>query len=291
MQQQIDLNIQLVVLSGLSGSGKTVALHTLEDLGFYCVDNLPVELLSDFVETVSHDSHAQQKLAVGIDVRSGSADMQRLPEALSKLAPLGIRYQLIFLDSRDDVLFKRFSETRRKHPLGAAGVSLQDAIIMERLALRPLVAIADKVIDSSDLNVHQLRRIMVTELGMRNGQLSLLFESFAYKKGIPIDADFVFDARCLPNPHWDPGLRPLSGRDSAIGLFFQQQTDVVAYLTDVKQFLSQWIPRFATEQRSYLTIAVGCTGGRHRSVYLVEQLSAQLQHAQRDVFIFHRELQ
>src|SRR5262249_5295109 len=204
-----------IVVSGMSGSGKTIALRTLEDLDFYCVDNMPSALLPAFVAEVTR-SGLHQRLAVGIDVRNRQTDLNQLPQVLAGLASAGIEHTLIFLDARDEVLFKRYSDTRRRHPLTGEGLTLNEAIARERKLLKPLASIAERVIDTADLNVHQLRRLIATELGMAGGPLSLLFESFAYKRGVPPDADFVFDARCLPNPHWDAQLRPLSGRDAAV---------------------------------------------------------------------------
>lgn len=283
---------RLVVVSGLSGSGKTVALRTLEDLDFYCVDNLPVELMPAFVESVTANQRDRYpRLAVGVDVRNQVEDLSRLPEILARLGGGGIAYELLFLDTRDDVLLKRFSDTRRRHPLNAEGMPLNDAIALERRLLRPLVAIADRVIDTSELNVHQLRRRIVTEIGGSSAEPTLMVESFAYKRGVPADADFVFDARCLPNPHWESTLRPLSGRDAAIRDFFARYPEVENYFVDMRDFLLRWIPRFEADQRSYVTIAVGCTGGRHRSVYLAERLSEAFRPLRENVVTFHRELE
>lgn len=284
---------RLIVVTGLSGSGKTVVLRTLEDLGYYCVDNLPVALLQDFVRAVdAGDAAPGRRLAIGVDVRNRSGDLDHLPSMLSRLATDGIPWELVFLDARDEILLKRFADTRRRHPLSSGGLTLADALAEERRLLRPLIAIADRVIDSSQLNVHQLRRLITTEVAVAGESgVSLLLESFAYRRGVPADADFVFDARCLPNPHWEPALRPLSGRDAAVRDFFARHPEVEAYLTDVRGFLDRWLPRFAAEQRSYITVAVGCTGGRHRSVYLIESLAAAFGATRRDVYTFHRELE
>jgi RNase adapter protein RapZ len=280
---------RLVVLSGLSGAGKTVALRTLEDFDFYCVDNLPAALMPALVSAVSGGGH--RRIAVGVDVRNRSEDLNQLPQVLAELARIGVDYQLIFLNSRDDVLSKRFSDTRRRHPLSADGLPLHDAIALERKLLRPLSAIADRVIDSSELNVHQLRRLIATELGMSGGELSLLFESFAYRRGLPIDADFVFDARVLPNPHWDPTLRPLSGKDAAIREWLQEKPEVRRFLDQLTGFLDEWLPRFEADNRSYVTICIGCSGGRHRSVYLAERLAEHFRGTREQVLTFHRELE
>ncbi len=283
---------RLIVVSGLSGSGKTIALRTLEDLDYYCVDNLPSALLPAFVDAVAQAQPGRhQRLAVGIDVRNRAEDLNKLPQVLAGLGSQGIEHQLIFLDARDDVLFKRYSDTRRRHPLTGEGLSLNDAIARERKLMRPLSSIAERVIDTSDLNVHQLRRLIATELGMADGPLSLMFESFAYKRGVPADADFVFDARCLPNPHWDAQLRPLSGRDAAVRKWLEDKPEVAQYLAQLRDFLDTWLPRFEAENRSYVTICIGCTGGRHRSVYLCERLAEHFRATREQVLTFHRELE
>lgn len=283
----------VIVVSGMSGSGKSVALHTLEDLDFYCVDNLPAALLPAFVNGVADDARTHGGVAVSIDVRNRGTDLDDIGELLSAVGAQGFDHRLVFFDTADAVLLKRYSETRRKHPLSHIGIALADSIALERQVLRPLRAIADHVIDTSELNVHQLRRRVITELGLsaRPG-LSLLFESFAYRRGVPADADFVFDARCLPNPHWDARLRPLSGRDAAVREFLEADGAVRAYHDQVADFLDTWIPRFESETRSYLTIAFGCTGGRHRSVYLAEALARRYRDQGReDVLTYHRELE
>ena len=283
----------LIVVSGLSGSGKSVALRTLEDIGYYCVDNLPAELLTSFVESMSLAESRRTQLAVSIDVRNLAADLSRIGEWLSAVAALGYDHQLVFFESSDEVLLKRYSETRRRHPLSHQGRALSDAIALERERLRPLRALADTIIDTSDLNVHQLRKAVLS--GLEPGlapRVSLLFESFAYKNGVPGDADFVFDARCLPNPHWDARLRPLSGRDLAVREYLDEQDSVREYFGQVSGFLAAWLPRFESETRSYVTIAFGCTGGRHRSVYLAEKLAQHFRERDReDVLTYHRELE
>lgn len=281
---------RLIVVSGMSGSGKTIALRTLEDLDYYCVDNMPAALLPAFVAEVAQQG-LHPRLAVGIDVRNRPTDLNQLPSVLAGLAAQGIEHTLIFLDARDEVLFKRYSDTRRRHPLTGEGLSLNDAIARERKLLKPLISIADRSIDTGDLNVHQLRRLIATELGMAGGPLSLLFESFAYKRGVPPDADFVFDARCLPNPHWDAHLRPLSGRDGPVRNWLESKPPVMQYLAQVRDFLDVWLPCFEAENRSYVTICVGCTGGRHRSVYLCERLAEHFRATRDQVLTFHRELE
>ena len=282
----------LIIVSGMSGSGKTVALNTLEDLGFYCVDNLPAELLPDFVRNVTRDAGAPEKLAVGIDVRNRNTDLSNIPEWLSAVGALGLDPRLVFFDTADAVLLKRYADTRRRHPLSHLGLALADSISLERQVLKPLRQIADAVIDTSVLNVHQLRRQVITQFGMTtDDSLSLLFESFAYRRGVPPDADFVFDARVLPNPHWDPQLRPLSGRDDLVRAFLETQPDVRSYVAQIEQFLDSWLPRLRSDTRSYVTVAFGCTGGRHRSVYLAETLAEHCRSKDwGEVAVFHREL-
>ena len=282
--------MQLILLSGISGSGKSIALKSLEDLGYYCIDNLPVGLIRAFIAQALDGSSTFSKVAIGVDARNRPAELAQLPQLLSDLATGQITTHLLFLDSSDEVLLKRYSETRRRHPLSAGGLSLAEAIARDRALMRPIATLSDAVIDSTDLNVHQLRRRVLTELGLVGAGISVLFESFAYKKGVPADADFVFDARALPNPHWDARLRPLSGRDQPVREWLQAQPDVSAFLTDVRQFLERWLPDSENTERSYVTVAVGCTGGRHRSVYIVESLSAYFRSKRETVQHFHREL-
>lgn len=282
----------LVIVSGISGSGKSVALKTLEDLGYYCVDNLPADLLPQFVQSVHHDD-APTKLAVAIDVRNRHNDLAHMPDWLAEVGAHGFDPRLVYFDSNDTVLLRRYADTRRRHPLSRLGLPLVDAISLERQVSRPLRRLADLVIDTSDMNVHQLRRRVITEFGLGDdGTVSLLFESFAYRHGLPPDADFVFDARGLPNPHWDPGLRPLSGRDSAIREHLERQEEVRLYVEQVGGLLDTWLPRMTTDTtRSYVTVAFGCSGGRHRSVYLAEVMAARArQNGWEEVAIHHREL-
>jgi RNase adapter protein RapZ len=282
--------IHLVVLTGMSGGGKTVALRALEDLEFYCVDNLPSALLPQVVDAATHGDSHRRRIAVGVDVRNRDEDFQQMPKVLSALAA-SVHVHLIFLDCSDAVLIKRYSETRRRHPLAIRGLSLADAIAEERRLLRPLMAVAERVIDSSDLNVHQLRRLIATGYAQTTSGLTLMFQSFAFRRGLPQDSDFVFDARCLPNPHWEPTLRPLSGKDGPVRDFLDQQPMVSEYFADTARWLDAWLPRFEADDRSYVTISIGCTGGRHRSVYLVEKLAAHYRTTREGVLTFHRELE
>lgn len=280
----------VIVVSGMSGSGKSVALATLEDLGFYCVDNLPAELMPALLRSLRDSDNAPEKIAVGIDARD-PGDLADVPQVLSQTAALGVDPKVMFLEARDEVLVRRYADTRRRHPLSHLGLALSDAISLEQQALKPLRQIADEVIDTSELNVHQMRRLIVTEFGLSRVGLSLLFESFAYRRGVPTDADFVFDARVLPNPHWDARLRPLSGRDAEVREHLDAQDEVKAYASQIEGFLDTWLPRLRTTSRSYATIAFGCTGGRHRSVYMAERLAEHCRKRGWDeVAVFHRQL-
>lgn len=283
----------LIIVSGLSGSGKTVALKTFEDLDYYCSDNLPINLLPDFVRSLlaGHDADAPRRLAVGIDVR-GQSDLSQLSHWREDALAAGLDAQLLFFDATDETLLKRYADTRRRHPLSQLGLSLPEAITRERELTAPLRRAADAVIDTTTLNVHQLRRKVVTEFALNHGsKLSLLFESFAYKRGVPAEADFVFDARVLPNPHWDPELRPMSGRERPVREHLDAQPDVQRYAGQLIDFLDTWLPRLGNDTRSYVTVAFGCTGGKHRSVYLAERMA---RHAREqgwpEVATFHREL-
>ncbi len=283
----------LIIVSGLSGSGKTVALKTFEDLDYYCSDNLPINLLPDFVRSLlaGHDADAPRRLAVGIDVR-GQSDLSQLSHWREDAQAAGLHAQLLFFDATDEALLKRYADTRRRHPLSQLGLSLPEAIARERELTAPLRRAADAVIDTTTLNVHQLRRKVVTEFALNHGnKLSLLFESFAYKRGVPAEADFVFDARVLPNPHWNPELRPMSGREAPVREYLDTQPDVQKYVDQLIDFLDTWLPRLGNDTRSYVTVAFGCTGGKHRSVYLAERLA---RHARDqgwpEVATFHREL-
>jgi len=283
--------VKLVIVSGLSGSGKSVALHTLEDLGYYCIDNLPAGLLSVLALELSQASTPVQNAAVGIDARNLPQALQQFSEILGQLEQRGISSEILFLTCETETLIKRFSETRRRHPLSNSGATLADAVERERTLLEPIAQRADLFIDTSQTNIHQLRDLVLSRVARENrSRLSLMFESFGYKHGIPRDADFVFDARCLPNPHWQPELRPLSGRDSAVAQYLESDPQVATMHQQLCSFLEQWIPAFEAGNRSYLTIAIGCTGGQHRSVYLIERLARHFQPHYPNVVIRHREL-
>lgn len=284
----------LIIVSGLSGSGKTIALKTFEDLDYYCSDNLPIELLPAFVRNVldSAADPAQARIAIGIDVRARS-NPEQLQRWRQQAQDNGIDARLLFFEADRDTLLKRYADTRRRHPLSQLGLSLPEAIERERELTAPLREQADAVIDTSQLNVHQLRRQVITQYALAtHGNLSLLFESFAYKRGVPVEADFVFDARVLPNPHWNPDLRAMTGRDAPVREYLEAQADVQLYLTQITGLLDTWLPRLRNETRSYVTVAFGCTGGKHRSVFLAERLA---RHARDqgwpEVATFHREQQ
>jgi len=284
--------MRLVVVSGLSGSGKSIALHTLEDLGYYCIDNLPVKLLERFVEELVETREPRyQKSAVGIDARNQSDDLSKIPGLAKSLRSHGIDCEIVFLDADESTLIKRFSETRRKHPLTRQDLSLADAIRIERSLLEPLANAASLRVDTSCTNVHQLREQIRDRLADGSSRrLSLLFQSFGFKNAVPRDADFVFDVRCLPNPHWHADLRPLTGLDPEVAQFLEDAPDVRKLREDIADFLERWIPRFESEGRNYLTVAVGCTGGQHRSVYVVHYLANRFREAGQRVLVRHREL-
>jgi UPF0042 nucleotide-binding protein len=270
--------VRLIFLSGLSGSGKSVALHMLEDLDFYCIDNIPAALLQTLIShTVRSRAAVYNRTAVGIDARNPDADIATVPMLLDELKRSGIHCELLFLVANDDELLRRYAETRRKHPLSRQGESLHDAIALERKLLEPVVNVADLIIDTSRMGVHELRELINRRVGKRpRDRMSVLFESFGFKHGIPGDADFVFDARSLPNPYWEPNLRALTGRDEPVIHFLEAQPAVARFIEDIGTFIEARIPEHQAANRRYLTVAVGCTGGQHRSVYVVERLAARI---------------
>jgi len=284
--------MRLVIVSGLSGSGKSVALHLLEDVGFYCIDNLPAALLDSVISQIAATGDPfYENLAVGVDVRSRADDLQSLPELVRRLRGLGIRCEVVFLHADEDSLLKRYAESRRPHPLSAQGMSLREAIARERELLGPVMAAAELIIDTSHTSIYQLRDAVRGRVGLRTGPaLSILIQSFGYKHGIPLDADFVFDLRCLPNPYWELGLRALTGRDPQVIAYLDAQAPVQEMYRDILGFLQHWIPRYADFNRNYLTVALGCTGGQHRSVYMADRLATELSRQHRQVLIRHNEL-
>jgi UPF0042 nucleotide-binding protein len=283
--------MKLVIVSGLSGSGKSVVLHTLEDLSFYCIDNLPLSLLKEFATQMASGALGQyQRAAVGIDARNLNNDFGTFAELVGQIRHLGLACEIIFLQADDHTLIKRFSETRRKHPLTKAGTSLAEAIKAERKLLAGVAINADWCIDSSRTNIHQLRDIIRAQMLNESKTLTLTFLSFGFKHGIPVDADFVFDIRCLPNPHWDPQLRALTGMDRDVQAFLDKEPEVHEMYQDIQRFLERWIPAFQADNRTYMTVAIGCTGGQHRSVYLAKRLSDHFASGKFEVLLRHREL-
>ncbi len=277
--------MQLFLISGLSGSGKSVALKVLEDSGYYCVDNLPAELLPALMDSLRLAGNT--RVAVSIDVRSGLS-LTQLPQHIAQLKQQGMDVHLLFLDAQTDTLVKRFSETRRRHPLSNDKLTLPECVQRERELLAEVSNIGHRI-DTSELGANALRAWVKDFIGLDRARLTLLFQSFGFKNGIPLDADFVFDVRCLPNPHYDPALRPLTGRDTAVMEFLERLPEVKKMCDDIRVFIENWLPSFVADNRSYLTVAIGCTGGQHRSVYLTEKL-AQYFKAQQQVLLRHREL-
>ena len=283
--------MRLIVVSGLSGSGKSVALHVLEDLGYYCVDNMPAALLKSVIEEVRSGNETTSLLAVGVDARNRKEDLESLPQLLEELRQPDLQTELLFLQSNDDVLLKRYSESRRRHPLAEHGTALHAAIEEERELLSVVVNAADLIIDTSRTSVYELADIIRERIDRREtSALSVLIESFGFKNGIPADADFVFDMRCLPNPYWTVELRGLTGRDKEVTEFLDAQERFVTMYEDILVFLRRWIPEYDDVHRGYLTVAIGCTGGQHRSVYMTEKLAAALRDMHDPVLTRHNEL-
>jgi UPF0042 nucleotide-binding protein len=280
-----------VLVTGLSGGGKSTALRAIEDLGFYCVDNLPAALLPEFATQIKHGTDIYSRVALGIDARSPEQDLREIPAWLEGLAGSGIDCQMLFLDADSKAIIKRFSETRRRHPLTSDQRALPGAIEREIALLAGLRQQADWVIDTSDTNIHQLRRQVWNCIGSGEEAMTIVLESFAFKRGVPQDVDFIFDARILPNPHWVESLRDFSGLDEPVRKWLDQDEAVERMIRDVLGFLKTWLPEFRHSQRSYVTVGIGCTGGRHRSVYLVDRLARGLGEDFGDVMIHHRELQ
>jgi len=277
--------MQLFLISGLSGSGKSVALNVLEDSGYYCVDNLPAELLH--VLTNNLKLAGVKKVAVSVDARSGNSFLL-LPQYIEKLKQQGIDVHVLFLDAKTETLVKRFSETRRLHPLNDGARTLPECVALERELLADIANIGHHI-DTSELNANALRAWIKQFITLDRARLTLLFESFGFKNGLPLDADLVYDVRCLPNPHYDPVLRPLTGRDQPVIDFLEGTPIVQKMYADIRDFVETWLPGFVADNRSYLTVAIGCTGGQHRSVYLAEKLAQHFK-AQQQVLLRHREL-
>jgi UPF0042 nucleotide-binding protein len=284
--------MRLIIVSGLSGSGKSVALHVLEDLGFYCIDNLPAALLKSLLDEVTGPGQQPTKrVAVGVDARNRVSDLEALPEFIHQLRNVAVQTDVLFLQATDDILLKRYGETRRKHPLAAHGTELRAAIANERQLLGPVINTADLVIDTTRTSVYELAEVIRERVDRRkSNMLSVLVESFGYKHGIPADADFVFDLRCLPNPYWSSELRALTGQDEAVRNFLDGQQQFQQMFEDILAFLRRWIPQYVSFDRAYLTIALGCTGGQHRSVYMTDKLASALSEFHDPVLTRHNEI-
>ena len=279
----------VIIVSGMSGGGKSTALNALEDLGYYCVDNLPGELLPGFGPQLSSNPELYSKVALGIDSRSREANLQVVLDWMDSLRSDGFKCRLLFISADTPVLIQRFSETKRRHPLTGSDQSLPDAIKSEEELLEPLRLKADQVINSSNTNIHQLRRQVWNFADRRSSGLSIVLQSFAFKQGVPQDVDFMFDARVLPNPYWEEDLRALNGRDVQVMKWLENDQSVIQMTADIQKFMDTWLPAFQEAQRSYVTIGIGCTGGKHRSVYLAEKLGGALKKKHDNVLIHHRE--
>jgi UPF0042 nucleotide-binding protein len=277
--------MQLILISGLSGSGKSIALNVLEDGGYYCVDNLPAKLLPELMQFLQQAGYTQ--VAISIDVRSGET-LEQLPHFIAELKQQGIDLRTLFLEAKVETLVKRFSETRRRHPLSVGDRSLSECIQLEQDLLENVGNLAHRI-DTSDLSPNALRAWIKDFVSIKQAGLTILFQSFGFKHGIPLDADLVFDVRCLPNPHYDPVLRPLTGRDKPVIDFLKSDANVLAMLGDIRDYVGKWLPCFVKDNRSYLTVALGCTGGQHRSVYMVEELAGYFR-GQSQLLVRHREL-
>jgi UPF0042 nucleotide-binding protein len=277
--------MQLVLVSGLSGSGKSIALNVLEDSDYYCIDNLPVKLLQETVQLLRDAGNA--RIAMSIDARSGGS-LALIPGYLSDLKAQGVDVRLLFLDAKDHTLIRRFSETRRHHPLAQGNITLEECLTRERDLLSPIAEVGHRI-DASELQPNALRRWIRELIEVDPRSVVLLFESFAYKHGVPLDADLVFDVRCLPNPFYDPRLRPMSGLDPEVADFLEREPQVGRMLADISNFVTTWLPAYTGDNRGYLTVAIGCTGGQHRSVYFAERLASQFR-ARNLVVVRHRSL-
>lgn len=285
--------MRLIVVSGLAGAGKTVALRMLEDLGYYCIDNLPLGLLRDVsTHTLRSQGLDFERLAVGIDSRARRGEIENFGNRLDQLRTArDVELEVIYLYANDDTLLRRFSETRRRHPLSGHGRSLVDAVTLDKHLTQPIAAKADISIDTSHTNIHQLRDLIRNRVeGSSSGDLSILVQSFGFKYGLPPAVDFVFDVRCLPNPHWIEELRALTGLDEPVAKHLAAQPATAKMRDDIADFITRWLPSFAREDRTYITLAIGCTGGQHRSVYLAEQIAAKLRGDHANVLVRHNEI-
>lgn len=283
--------MNLVIVTGLSGSGKTVALHALEDIGYFCIDNLPVGLMGALTDNLlAHDRLHRDRIALGIDARNAADDLAGLPAALQLLRDHGMAVKTLFLEADEPTLLQRFGETRRRHPLADGKRSLPQAIGHERDLLAFFRDSADIILDTSRTNLHELRTLTQERIAHTRNGLSLAFQSFGFKFGVPRDADLVFDARCLPNPHWHQHLRPLTGRDAAVQEFLREDERTERMFRHIADFVAAWQPCFEQEGRSFLTVSIGCTGGQHRSVYLVERLADHFSAGGQRPLVTHREM-
>lgn len=284
--------MRLIIVSGLSGSGKSVALDALEDMGFYCIDNMPAALLGGLIsQTIESRDSLYENMAVGVDARNRATDLASLPELLHSLKKKGVGCEVVYLHAEDEVLLKRYRESRRPHPMRAEGMSLPEAIVEERELLGSISYSADLVIDTTTTSIYELRELLSSRVAPRvETGLSIQIESFGFKHGVPFDADFVFDVRCMPNPYWVQQLRAMNGKDEAVREFLAGNEITESMYGDIIQFLRKRIPEYAEHNRNYLTIAIGCTGGQHRSVYLVERIVSELQGEFPNVMVRHNEL-
>lgn len=283
--------MKLLIISGRSGSGKSTALNMLEDHGYYCIDNLPASLLPAFIERITTGDLDVSRIAVSIDARNVPDDLRKVPAIIQDLRASELNAEVVFLDASDATLIQRFSASRRRHPLTTETIGLREAINRERELLEPIAVLAGLSTDTSHMSVHQLRELIRARLiNRKSSSLSVMFESFGFKNGVPVDADIVFDARCLPNPYWDAELKPFTGLDKPVRDFLSVQPEVNSMLDDIKSFLTRWLPQYEASNRSYMTIAIGCTGGQHRSVYLCEQLKQAFQNKITNLQVMHREL-
>lgn len=284
--------MKLVIISGRSGSGKSTALQALEDLGFYCIDNLPVALLPGLTELIHSEAMADRSgIAISIDARNTIEGLSRFPEYAETLKINQIEHDIIYLDATLPTLLQRFSSTRRRHPLSNSDKGLNDAIQHEKELLEPMADMADLTLDTTRMSIYELRDVIKQRVvGSSDQQVNILFQSFGFKHGVPMDADLVFDVRCLPNPYWETALRPYNGKDTPVIQYLVGQPEVQEMLDDIIRFLTRWIPRYETNNRSYLTVAIGCTGGQHRSVFLAETLASHFNQSMDNVLVAHREL-